>query len=63
METVVLSLYSIAYPTITNDIRVDIATQANPNAIVATETDSGRFGHFHQTDFGVCLQTHRQIRL
>lgn len=37
--TVVLNLQSISYPTISNNIRVDIATQLNPGAIVATETD------------------------
>jgi len=40
MSTVVLNLYSIAYPTILNSIRVDIATQANPLAVVVSETDS-----------------------
>jgi len=38
MATVVINAYSIAFPTITNSIRVDIATQANPTAVVATQT-------------------------
>lgn len=38
--TVVLNMQSIAMPQITNPIRVDVATQANPTAIVQTQTDN-----------------------
>lgn len=44
MSTVVLTAYSIAYPNISNDIRVDISTQAAPSVIIATQTDTAS-GH------------------
>lgn len=40
MSTVVLNLQSTAMPQITNPIRVDVATQANPTVVVVTETDT-----------------------
>jgi hypothetical protein len=43
-DTVVLTLYSIAYPDITNPIRVDVSTQANPTAIIDSITDT-KTGH------------------
>lgn len=38
MSTVVLNAYTIAFPTITNRVKADVATQANPLAVVATQT-------------------------
>lgn len=38
--TVVLNAYSIAYPTISNRIRVDISKQSDPLAIVVSEIDA-----------------------
>lgn len=40
MSTTVLNAQSIAYPTISNRIRVDISTQLDPLTIVATEIDA-----------------------
>lgn len=39
MATVVINAYSIPYPLITNDIRVDISTQASPLAIIDSQTE------------------------
>jgi hypothetical protein len=36
MATTVINAYTIAFPTITNRIEADIATQANPGAIIET---------------------------
>lgn len=38
--TVVLNAYSIAYPTISNRIRVDIMKQSDPLAVIVSEIDS-----------------------
>lgn len=37
MATTVINAYTIAFPTITNRIEADIATQANPGAIIASQ--------------------------